>query len=82
MVRPPTSSEQGDGHWASSWAVGVRVVGPRQLLPDRVDHTTRSSTVRPGADQDLRSLTWANMEDEAERFAAALASDSILPEDF
>jgi hypothetical protein len=32
--------------------------------------------------EDLRALTHANMEDEADRFAAALASDSILPEDF
>ena len=32
--------------------------------------------------EDLRALTRANMEDEAERFAGALASDSILPEDF
>jgi hypothetical protein len=32
--------------------------------------------------EDLRALTRANMEDEADRFAAALSSDSILPEDF
>lgn len=32
--------------------------------------------------EDLRAMTRANMEDEADRFAAALASDSILPEDF
>ena len=32
--------------------------------------------------EDLRALIRANMEDEAERFAAALATDSILPEDF
>lgn len=32
--------------------------------------------------EDLRALTRANMEHEADRFASALASDSILPEDF
>ena len=32
--------------------------------------------------EDLRALTRANMEEEADRFAGALASDSILPEDF
>ena len=32
--------------------------------------------------EDLRALTRSNMEDEADRFAMALASDSILPEDF
>jgi hypothetical protein len=32
--------------------------------------------------EDLRALTRANMEDEMERFATALASDGILPEDF
>jgi hypothetical protein len=32
--------------------------------------------------RDLRRLTTANMADEIERFAAALAHDLILPEDF
>jgi hypothetical protein len=32
--------------------------------------------------RDLRRLTSANMADEIERFAAALAHDRILPEDF
>jgi hypothetical protein len=31
---------------------------------------------------DLRRLTQANMSEEIERFAAALAADLILPEDF
>lgn len=31
---------------------------------------------------DLRRLAQANMEAEAQRFAAALAADAILPEDF
>jgi hypothetical protein len=32
--------------------------------------------------EDLRALTRANMEEEADRLAGALASGSILPEDF
>jgi predicted RNA-binding Zn-ribbon protein involved in translation (DUF1610 family) len=32
--------------------------------------------------RDLRHLTRANMEEEADQFAAALAADRILPEDF
>jgi hypothetical protein len=32
--------------------------------------------------QDLRRLMHANMEDEIERFVAALAADHILPDDF
>jgi hypothetical protein len=32
--------------------------------------------------RDLQRLTKANMEEEADRFASALASDFILPEDF
>jgi hypothetical protein len=32
--------------------------------------------------EDLRALTQANMEEEADRFDLALANDRILPEDF
>ena len=32
--------------------------------------------------RDLRRLLQANMEEEADRFAAALEADAILPEDF
>jgi hypothetical protein len=32
--------------------------------------------------EDLQALTRANMEEEADRFSAALAGESILPEDF
>lgn len=32
--------------------------------------------------RDLKQLTRANMEDEIERFCAALDADAILPEDF
>jgi hypothetical protein len=51
-----------------------------QLTVDRFDETLDNGTevlVR-----DLRRLVQANMEEEAERFAAALDADAILPEDF
>jgi len=51
-----------------------------QATVDRFDETLDTGTellVR-----DLRRLVQANMEEEAERFAAALDADAILPEDF
>jgi hypothetical protein len=51
-----------------------------QTTVDRFDETLDNGTeilVR-----DLRRLVQANMEEEAERFAAALDADAILPEDF
>jgi hypothetical protein len=51
-----------------------------QATVDRFDETLDNGTellVR-----DLRRLVQANMEEEAERFAAALDADAILPEDF
>jgi hypothetical protein len=46
------------------------------LLEDRLDDGVAAIL------SDLRRLTTANMADEIERFAAALAHDLILPEDF
>jgi hypothetical protein len=51
-----------------------------QATVDRFDET-----LDMGTDQlvkDLRRMVQANMEAEAERFAAALNADAILPEDF
>lgn len=31
---------------------------------------------------DLRQLTWANMEEDVERFASAIEAGHVLPEDF
>lgn len=84
LVQPVNWHEQGDGHW--------RV----ELRCPECEWWGRDSYSQPEVDQydeeldrggqelieDLRALTRANMEDEAERFAMALASDSILPEDF
>ena len=51
-----------------------------QATVDRFDEQLDNST--EAMIKDLRSLVHANMEAEAERFAAALAADAILPEDF
>jgi hypothetical protein len=51
-----------------------------QATVDRFDETLDTGTellVR-----DLRRLVQANMEEEADRFSAALDADAILPEDF
>jgi hypothetical protein len=84
LVQPINWHEQGDAHW------NVELRCPEcewwgrdsysQTEVDRYDEELD----RGGQEliEDLRALTRANMEDEAERFAAALASDSILPEDF
>jgi hypothetical protein len=83
-VQPVNWFEQGDGHWhvelrcpeCEWWGRGSY----GQAEVDRYDEELD----RGGQEliEDLRALTRANMEDEAHRFAAALASDSILPEDF
>ena len=51
-----------------------------QATVDRFDDTLDCAT--EALVRDLRRLVQANMEEEADRFAAALAADAILPEDF
>ena len=84
LVQPVNWHEQGDGHWH----VELRCPecewwGRDSYSQPEVDHYDEELD-RGGQEliEDLRALTRANMEDEAERFAMALASDSILPEDF
>jgi predicted RNA-binding Zn-ribbon protein involved in translation (DUF1610 family) len=84
LVQPVDWHEQGSGHW------NVELRCPEcewwgqdsysQTEVDRYDEELD----RGGQEliEDLRSLTRANMEEEADHFALALASDSILPEDF
>ncbi|MDQ3727954.1 MAG: hypothetical protein M3355_00010 [Actinomycetota bacterium] len=43
---------------------------------DALDHSTQAVL------DDFQALTRANMENDVERFCAALAADVILPEDF
>ena len=84
LVQPVNWFEQGEGNWhvdlrcpeCEWWGRGTY----SQPEVDRFDEELD----RGGQEliEDLRALTRANMEDEAQRFADALAADSILPEDF
>ena len=84
LVQPVNWFEQGDGYWS------VELRCPECEWYGRDSYSQSEVDVydeeldRGGQEliEDLRALTRANMEDEADRFAAALASDSILPEDF
>lgn len=51
-----------------------------QVTVDRFDEELDLGT--EALVRDLQRLTKANMEEEADRFASALAADQILPEDF
>jgi hypothetical protein len=84
LVQPVNWHVQGDGYWNVElrcpecerwgWHSYTRAEIDRyEVELDRGDQDLI---------EDLRALIRANMEDEAVRFAAALASDSILPEDF
>jgi hypothetical protein len=84
LVQPVNWHQQGDGYW------NVELRCP-ECEGCGSDSYTRAEIDRYEAElncggqeliRDLRALTRVNMEDEADRFAAALASDSILPEDF
>jgi hypothetical protein len=84
FVQPVNWFEQGEG----SWHVELRCPecewwGRGSYSQPEVDRFDEELD-RGGQEliEDLRSLTRANMEDEASRFADALASNSILPEDF
>ena len=61
---------------ASGPSVGVFDQPTVDRFDEELDHGTEALM------RDLKRLTQANMEDEIERFAAALDADAILPEDF
>jgi RNase P subunit RPR2 len=84
LVQPVNWHNQGDGYWKielrcpeCEWwgrdSYSRDESGHYALELDRGDRQLM---------EDLRVVTRANMQDEADRFAAALSSDSILPEDF
>ena len=84
LVQPVNWQEQSDG----AWLVELRCPECEwwdcdtfsQRDVDRYDEELD----RGGKEliEDLRALTRANMEEEMERFALALDSDGLLPEDF
>jgi hypothetical protein len=84
LVQPVNWHEQGDAYWnvelrcpECSWW------GKDSYSQSEVDRYDEELD-RGGQEliEDLRALTRANMEEEADRFATALATDCILPEDF
>lgn len=84
LVQPIEWSDAGADHWELAlycpncrWSHTGRFRGDQLAdLEDNLD-TGFDDLVR-----DLRRLRAANMSDEIERFADALAADLILPEDF
>jgi RNase P subunit RPR2 len=84
LVQPINWHEQGEGHWnVELRCPECEWLGRDSYSQPEVDRYDEELD-RGGQEliEDLRTLTRANMEDEADRFAAALSSDSILPEDF
>jgi hypothetical protein len=84
LVQPVNWHEQGD----AQWNVELRCPecewwGRDSYSQDEVDRYDEELD-RGGQEliEDLRALTRANMEEEADRFGAALATGCILPEDF
>jgi len=84
LVYPVEWEEAGPEHWEIAlrcpnceWhATGVY----SQRMVDRLDEQLDRAT--EAVFGDLKRLVHANMENEIERFAAALGSDLIVPEDF
>jgi hypothetical protein len=84
LVQPVSWLEQGDGHWhvelrcpeCGLWGRDRYFQTDVDAYDEELDRGGR------GLLADLRFLTLANMTEEADRFAAALATDGILPEDF
>jgi hypothetical protein len=84
LVYPVEWEEASPTHWEvrlrcpnCEWlTVGLYDQETVDRFDERLDHGTESLV------RDLKRLTRANMEDEAERFASALASDAIWPMDF
>ena len=84
MVQPAHWFEEGNGHWhvdlrcpeCEWWGRDTYSQPDVDRFDEELDRGGQELI------EDLRALTRANMEDEAERFAKALASNTILPEDF
>ena len=84
LVQPVQWFEQGEGRWhvdlrcpECEWlGRGAYSQAEVDRFDEELDRGAQEMV------EDLRSLTRSNMEDEADRFAGALASNSILPEDF
>lgn len=84
LVQPVNWHQQGDG----DWHVELRCPECEWWGQGNYSHTEVGSydeeLNRGGREliEDLRAVIRANMKEEVDRFAAALATDNILPEDF
>jgi hypothetical protein len=84
LVYPTDWQEAGPADWEvelrcpnCEWSqVGTYDQATVDRFDEQLDHGTEALV------KDLRRLVQANMEAEAERFAAALNANAILPEDF
>jgi hypothetical protein len=84
LVQPVNWFEQGEGHWHVDLRCPECEWWGRDSFPQAEVDLFDEELDRGGEAliEDLRALTRSNMEAEADRFAAALATDTILPEDF
>ena len=84
LVYPTEWEEADETHWEvclrcpnCEWTtVGLYDQETVDRFDEKLDHGTEALV------RDLKRLTRANMEEEVERFACALASDAIWPMDF
>jgi hypothetical protein len=84
LVQPIDWQEQGDGHWNVELSCPECDWRGRDSYPQSEVDRYDGELDRGGQEliEGLRALTRANMKEEADRLAAALARDSILPDDF
>ena len=84
MVQPVDWHDLGDGRWRVVLRCPECDWWSRDEYSRREVEAYDEQLDRAGQELlgDLRALTRANMEEELERFATALAGDRILPEDF
>ena len=84
LVYPTEWEEASETHWEVAlrcpncewYSTGTYAQETVDRFDEELDRGTEALV------RDLKRLTRANMEDEVERFAKALAADAILPEDF
>lgn len=84
LVAPVAWEQAGPGHWAITlqcpncewWDADVFDETTVEHFDEQLDLGTEALV------HDLMRLVRANMEDDVERFVAALQADAILPEDF
>jgi hypothetical protein len=84
LVQPVKWFEQGGGSWhvdlrcpeCEWWGRGAFSQADVDRFDEELDRGAQTLV------EDLRTMTRTNMEEEADSLAEALATDSILPEDF